>query len=850
MSVADSSEETGGYFRIWFLKRLVILFLALLVAITLVFAFIHLGPQPPVEAGGVGSEDQARLEAKKQAFGLYRPLGAQYADYLGDMLTFDFGQSWHNRNTVPERRTPITDVNALIINRLIHTAWLWFWALLITLVIGLPVGFGLGLRGTTRSASTASVGGAIIRAAPVFLVSVVLLAWLPRLQSLIGFNWYTFIVEIPTLTGRITLSNLTDPRGFLIAVKRVFPPALVLASALLGTTIRVGQRAMQETLDADFIDVTRAKGIGTWSLVVNHLFRNAVVPFVSTLRATVAILIGGAIVIEHNSVFNMRGIGRLFHEAVEHGDYTTLQATLFVFFLLLIGVTLLQDVVYAMFGGTGSDGNRRVRGGWTAPKSTLLASPWELDGPRQLRSLARTKATGNGISARIRANPRPAIIWLLGGFVLVGVEVGALVNAVAAIPGMFPTTVNFPSLLSREVIPNVGHQMPGGGWTGTFLGLSPAYAWALRVGLVYLYAVAWLAWGWIGYRLYRARYRGPDRTPTDAVFSRLRGHRWGQFGFVVVFLFVVTAVFAPALGPTTFDRTRASSTLHSLDPKPVLGGTITYFNEETSAVTTTSITSANLQAETGMMSYDSYGRFHPFGTASEGTDLFTELLFGTRVYLFVGLVALLIAGTVALVLGVLSGYDRGYIDGVVGGVSDVVSIFPLIPVAMLLTSYLDRTWITDPFVTLVVIAVLFGLLFWSDLWRTVRGLALRTNNAQWVDAARGFGQRPGALLRKRLMPLVVGYLLVYMLQIMAGTIIATAALSYIGTTVWTFPMEWSSFIALIPVSPPRFLISAAALVVVITGFTALADGLRDALDPEREVGTSAPGETAGAGGGG
>lgn len=825
---------------IYLLKRLCVLSLALLIVLSLTFVYVHFGPNPPGEATTTAS--QAALEQKKRAFGLYRPLWVQYLDYLHDMLTFEFGQSWSSRHINQAFRVdPITDVNALVAKRFARTAWLWLWALLLAVGIGLPVGLGLGLRGTTRDRTTASVSGALVRAVPVFLVSILLLHWVLRLQIVFGFNWYTFGVDIPSLSGPIQIRHLTNPHGFLVAVKRVLPPALALASALVGPMVRVGQRAMQETMDAGVVEGARVRGVPTSLLVGKHVLRNAMVPFVLTLRATAAILIGGAVIVE--DLFVLEGLGTLFWEAVRYGDYTSFQATMFVFVLLLAGATLLQDVLYVRLTGSRLDRTQRASAVWTAPTSNSDADvPHRTDSePRTLRSL-RHNATAN-FRTRLRANPRPALLWALGGLVLFAVEAGAVVNLIDALPGLPTIPVEIPTLLSREVIPNMGHRTAGGGWTGTFLGLEPAHAWLLRVAAVYLYAVAWIAWGWVGYRLYRSRYREADTTTTDAIFGRLRRHRWGQFGFVVVFVFVVMAVFAPTLGPTTFDRVRAPTTLHHLNP-PFLQGTVTYFDAETGEVTTTSLGSVILSAEAGRWSYDAYGRFHPLGTVN-GTDLFTELLFGARVYLLVGVIAMVVAITIALVFGVLSGYYRGRIDGGISVLSDIIGLLPVLPIILMLTVAFSGTWIIDPAVQIVFTAVVFALLVWPALWRTIRAVGFRAGESDWLDATRGFGQSSRMLMSRRLAPHLGGYLLVYGLHVQAGVIIVTAVLEY-WAGIPTIPMGWGVFIDPSLSSPAP----TVALMVVVTGFTALADGLRDALDPDCETGTSAPGETIGTGGGG
>ncbi|MFB6175750.1 MAG: ABC transporter permease, partial [Halobaculum sp.] len=238
---------------------------------------------------------------------------------------------------------------------------------------------------------------------------------------------------------------------------------------------------------------------------------------------------------------------------------------------------------------------------------------------------------------RVRTNPRPALIWVGVTTILLALEAGALIrfgalvlgDTLAAIPGMgAPATLNsiakaageMPTLLSRETIPNAGYYT-GSGYEGTFAGLAPHLAWTLRVTLIYLYSFSFVAWIWVGYDWYRQHYRVADWTPRDDVVDRLRGHGWGIFGFLVVFMFIVMAVFAPALGPTTVAK-------NIQDP---YGHEIKYYDTETNSVETILVGQANLgsqskgtpQTNVGPWSYDDFGRFHPFGTLPSGKDLFT-----------------------------------------------------------------------------------------------------------------------------------------------------------------------------------------------------------------------------------
>jgi len=468
------------------------------------------------------------------------------------------------------------------------------------------------------------------------------------------------------------------------------------------------------------------------------------------------------------------------------------------------------------------------------------------------------------LGERLAAHPGPAVRWAAVATVLLGLEAGAVahflallaVDFVASLPGEVTVPLlgtvaaaagEVPTLLSREVVPNGGH-WNGRRYVGTFLGLEPMLAWGVRVGLVYAYAFALAGWAWVGYDRYRTHYRRSDWTPRDDVVDRLRRHKWGLFGLVVAYMFIVMAVFAPALGPTTVQQNLENPYGHQIE----------YWDADARSVETISVGAANARTRSvgptnnvGPMSYDQFGRFHPFGTLPNGKDLFTFLAAGARISLIIGLVAVVLSSGVALVGALVSAYFKGRVDLGIVLLSDSVMALPQLLLLIMLTVVLADTWVGELYDGAAVLAVIFAGTGWPFLWRSLRGPALQVAEREWIDAAKSFGQSPVAIMRKHMLPYVLGYLLVYGSMTLGGAIIAIAGLSFLGLGVNPPTPEWGravnagqdyvdtaswhvSFI-------PGFLIT-----LVVTGFNAMGDGVRDAIDPESE---SASGSTAGGGGG-
>ncbi|WP_226010764.1 ABC transporter permease [Halomicrobium salinisoli] len=468
---------------------------------------------------------------------------------------------------------------------------------------------------------------------------------------------------------------------------------------------------------------------------------------------------------------------------------------------------------------------------------------------------------------RVRAAPGPALVWLAGLALLVLLEApfylegvfSAVSGALGALPGdpgadlaagVSAAFAEVPHLLSRDLIPNRGYR-DGSQWQGTFLGLEPMLAWLVRFVLVYAYVAVLLGWLWYGYVLFRRHYRAADWTPTDDVVDRLRSHRWGQFGLLVVVAFLVLAVFAPVASPTTYEENIEAPYSHQLQ----------YFDEDAGAVETTTIGDANLgsasrgggDSNVGLWSYDDFGRFHPAGTLTNGKDLFTFLAYGARVSLFIGVGSMALAGVLAAALALLTAYYKGVADLAVILTSDSVQAMPALLLLILASVVFRNTWIAGLYNGAVLFILLFALIRWPGLWRAVRGPALQVAEQEWIDAAKSYGQRPLVIMRKHMAPYILGYLLIYASLTLGGVIISVAALSFLGLGITAPTPEWGRAIDM---GQPYIasqswhisLIPGVMITLVVTGFNALGDGIRDAIDPQSEA--SEGGRTAAAAGGG
>ncbi|MFC7188487.1 ABC transporter permease [Halocatena marina] len=333
----------------YFLRRLVLAIPVLFFAMSIIFLIIRAGPLDPVAAILGQNQDPQVAHQMRVQIGLVRPDGTpvplweQYIKFMTDLVTFNFGQTW-----VINRGTNALD---LIAARAPVTIWLGFWSILIALFVGIPPGFYAGLNPNTLSDYTASFSGIIWRAMPNFWLAVILASVLANSTQLsqeilgITFTWQTFIVETGVI-GTPELTDLGDPTRLIAAIKWILPAAIVLGSASMGNEMRIGRTAVLETINSNYVETARAKGLTNRVIVWKHIFRNALIPLVPVISAEAFLLIGGSVLVEY--VFGLNGLGKLSFQAINQGDMPLAGALLFIFAVFLQIVNILQDFLYTV----------------------------------------------------------------------------------------------------------------------------------------------------------------------------------------------------------------------------------------------------------------------------------------------------------------------------------------------------------------------------------------------------------------------------------------------------------------------------------------------------------------------
>lgn len=235
----------------------------------------------------------------------------------------------------------------------------------------------------------------------------------------------------------------------------------------------------------------------------------------------------------------------------------------------------------------------------------------------------------------------------------------------------------------------------------------------------------------------------------------------------------------------------------------------------------------------------SEGPLFLLGTDNLGRDVFSRVLYGSRVSLTIGLVGIAITFVLGLVLGGVSGYFGGFIDEIIQRIIDVVVVIPGIPLWMMLAAALPRDW--PPIRVYFAITVITSLINWTGLARVVRGKMLSLRQEKFVVAARLSGASSAYLIRKHMLPLFSSYIIVALTMSIPATIIGETSLSFLGLGLQPPVVSWGVLLQgaqnLQSIAGQPWLLTPAIWVIVtVIMFNFLGDGLRDAADPYKMEG--------------
>jgi peptide/nickel transport system permease protein len=309
----------------YILRRLLLATLTVWMVCTLIFAILRIAPgDVALMVYTQGDEsiqeiDPAALQAIRVQLGLDVPLWNQYTNWMIGLVTLDWGESYFHGGNVFEdwkRKLPVTMELALM-------------TITFSTIVAIPVGIMMALKQDTWIDYTLrimSLGGISIPsfwfATMILVVGLYLFGWSPRLD-------YVSFPEDPWAN-----------------IKMFIFPALTLGWVTSATKSRMMRSSMLEVLRQDYIRTAHAKGLRYFIVVVRHALKNALLPVVTIIGISFALIAGGSVIIE--TIFQLPGIGRFLVEAMNQRDYNIVQALVAFFSVWIIFANLMVDLTYGV----------------------------------------------------------------------------------------------------------------------------------------------------------------------------------------------------------------------------------------------------------------------------------------------------------------------------------------------------------------------------------------------------------------------------------------------------------------------------------------------------------------------
>ncbi|HEY3059803.1 MAG TPA: ABC transporter permease [Roseiflexaceae bacterium] len=224
---------------------------------------------------------------------------------------------------------------------------------------------------------------------------------------------------------------------------------------------------------------------------------------------------------------------------------------------------------------------------------------------------------------------------------------------------------------------------------------------------------------------------------------------------------------------------------------------------------------------------DDSGALHVLGTDPLGRDLLSRTMYGARVSLLIGATAVVLAGTIGVVLGLLAGYIGGAVEMVIMRLVDTLLAIPFVLLAIVSVALFGQG--------LVGLILILGLTGWLGYARIVRGVVLSLKEMPYVEAARAVGAGPSRLLRRHVLPGVWTPVIVVATQQVGAMMIAESSLTFLGIGIPPTIPSWGAMIAdgraYMTLAPWVAVFPGLALTITVLAVYFFGDGLRDVLDP-------------------
>jgi peptide/nickel transport system permease protein len=323
----------------YIIRRLLQAIPLLFVISVIVFAMIQVSPNNPLSElqnnPNITPADLLRLE---EELGFNDPLPIKYGKWLGHTLTGDWGNSFVTHRPV------LTEIG----ERLPNTLYLSVIAFALALAISIPLGVASAVRQYSLLDHVVTTIAFMGQSVPIFWFGLILIIiFSVNLQNpLAGSATFPHPPPLPLFPGG-GMTTLTDdpPQPLIDRIWHLVLPVAMLATFQLAQHLRYMRAGMLDVLHLDYIRTAYAKGLNERAVIYRHAFKNAAIPLVTVIALELPGLFNGALFTE--TIFSWPGMGRLFFNMAERGDYPVLMGILMISAALIVLFNLAADIAYA-----------------------------------------------------------------------------------------------------------------------------------------------------------------------------------------------------------------------------------------------------------------------------------------------------------------------------------------------------------------------------------------------------------------------------------------------------------------------------------------------------------------------
>lgn len=377
----------------------------------------------------------------------------------------------------------------------------------------------------------------------------------------------------------------------------------------------------------------------------------------------------------------------------------------------------------------------------------------------------------------------------------------------------------------------------------------------------------------------------PKMTSTnEKILRRFLRHRLALFGFVILLVLYGSALFADILSPYGMNSAEIShshyppSQVHLMD-NGAFKGPFIYHVRKKLMVGENGIPSSKLVLDKqiqypiqffakgepyklfGLIPMDTHlfgvgapvtsagqpaqlqtdekpNRFYIWGSDIQGRDVFTRLLFGGRVSLTIGILAIAVSYPIGLLMGGIAGYFGGWIDNVIMRVVEAIISFPSLYLLLTLSATLPKG--LDSIQRYIGVTVILSFIGWAGQARIYRGQVLSLRQMEYVEAARSVGMKDIPIIVRHIIPQMASWIIVSATISIPAYTLGEAALSFLSLGIQDPASSWGLMLSearnIVAVQEcPWLLIPGFAIVMTVFGFNFFGDGLRDAFDTKKTI---------------